>query len=474
MDIQLALTYDDVLLEPQYSRLLSRGQARTDSQLTKKIRLHVPIVSSNMDTVTENQMAIAMAQAGGVGIIHRFLPIDRQAHEIELVKRKQSIIIDDPYCINIAATLGDAWNLIEKTGVHSLLICDDQKKLKGIITSRDMMFAHDRMQKVSELMTPREKLVTAAANVSIDEAKNILKENRIEKLPLVDGDNSICGLITASDIISKANHILSTKDSKGRLIVGAAVGTKNDMIERTTALVSAGADFIVIDIAHGHSDNELNAIKKIKAQFPDLEIMGGNIATAQAAEDLIKAGVDAVKIGIGPGAACITRLVAGVGVPQLTAVMNATKVTRQHGVPACADGGIRHPGDIVKALAAGAQTVMLGSTLAGAQETPGPVISYRDQQFKIYRGMASKTANLSRPQKDKGETYDDVTAEGIEARVPFKGPVQKILNEFVGGLKSGMSYNNAETIEELQQNAKFVQITSAGQSESRSHSNEML
>ena len=473
MEIPLALTYDDVLLVPQKSRIKSRKDVDTSTFVTPKIKLKIPIVSSNMDTVTESEMAIAMARAGGIGIIHRFISIEEQVEEIQKVKRKQNIIIEEPYTVLPSLTIKDLWKMISKHNCFSFLVADESNHLLGIITKRDINFAENVKNTVASYMTPREKLIISSPSIYFQDAKKILHDNRIEKLPLVDGNNYIKGLITATDI-SKAHDDMATKDEKGRLRVGAAIGVKKDYLERAEALIKAGVDFLDVDIAHGHSELEIQAIKELKHKFPDIEIMGGNIATPEAALDLITAGADAIKIGVGPGSACTTRIMAGVGFPQISAVLKIAKACKEKNVPINADGGIKNPGDIVKALAAGAHSVMIGSQLAGTEETPGPVMTYQNQRYKIYRGMASFTANVSRPDKSKNESIDKITPEGIESRVPYRGPAENVLNQFIGGLRSGMSYNNAMTIPELQKNARFVRITNAGLSESHNHSNKII
>ncbi len=472
MQIKTALTYDDVLLVPQKSDIISRQDVNPAGRLTKNILLKTPIVSANMDTVTESKMAIAMALAGGIGFIHRFCSVEYQVKEVERVKRKQNIIIDKPFVVSPKETLLDVKEKIKEYNCKSFLVTDDSQQLMGILTRRDTVFApHDEML-VEELMTPKNKLITAPHDVTPERDREIMNANKVEKLPLVDDDFKIRGLITATDIAKNYNNEAATKDSKGRLIVGAAVGIRGDYMERVDALVKAETDVIVVDIAHGHSENEILVIKKIKEKYPQVEIVGGNVATAKAALDLIKAGADCIKIGVGPGSTCITRTTTGFGVPQLTAVFNAARVCKKHNIPLIADGGIKQPGDMVKALAAGADTVMLGGQLSGTKETPGPTMTYRGQQFKISRGMASLTAALSRP--DAKENADNITPEGVEARVPYRGPMKNIINQYIGGLRSGMSYGNARNISELQANAEFVRITNSGIKESTSHDNMVL
>lgn len=472
MEIKTALTYDDVLLVPKKSEVESRQDVDISSALTKNITLKIPIVSSNMDTVTESRMAIAMSLAGGIGIIHRFCDIETQAREVSRVKRKQNIIIDKPFTVRPDNTLAEVRNKIAELNCGSFLVSDDNQKLLGIITHRDLQFATNEQTLVSELMTPKSKLITADVNVSPDEAKNLMKAYKIEKLPLVDSEFNIMGLITATDISRNINNKQASKDSKGRLLVGAAIGVRDGFLERAKALIEAEVDALVIDIAHGHSVNALRAIEKVKSIYPNINIIGGNIATAQAAKDLINAGVDAVKVGIGPGSICTTRITTGFGVPQLTAILNIAPVCRAANIPLIADGGIKQPADLVKALAAGADTVMIGGQFAGTEEAPGPTLTYKGRQYKISRGMASLTASLSRP--DAKEHFNQITPEGIEARVPYRGPVQNIINTYIGGLRSGMSYGNARNLAELRANAEFIRITPAGVTESGAHDNEVI
>ena len=472
MEIKTALTYDDVLLVPKKSDVQSRQDVDITANLTKNISLKIPLVSANMDTVTENRMAIAMSLAGGIGIIHRFCDIETQVKEVIKVKRKQNIIIDNPFTIHPDRTLAEVKTKITELNCTSFLVTADGHKLLGIITHRDMLFATNDNVLVSDLMTPKSKLITAAPDVSSEEAKALMKSYKIEKLPLVDAEFNIVGLITATDISRNLNNKQASKDNKGRLLVGAAIGVREGFLERAQALVEAEADVLVVDIAHGHSINELRAIDAIRNKYPNINLIGGNIATAQAARDLISAGVQPVKVGIGPGSICTTRITTGFGVPQLTAIFNIAPVCRQAGIPLLADGGIKQPADLVKALAAGSDTVMIGGQFAGTEETPGPTLNYKGRQYKISRGMASLTASLSRP--DAKENFNQITPEGIEARVPYRGPVQNIINQYIGGLRSGMSYGNARNLAELRNNAEFIRITHSGQIESGSHDNEVI
>lgn len=472
MEIRTALTYDDVLLVPKKSTITSRQDVDITTKLTQNISLKIPLVSANMDTVTESRMAIAMSLAGGIGIIHRFCDIETQVREVSRVKRKQNVIIDNPFTVRSDNTLAEVKAKIAELNCTSFLVTDDGKKLLGIITHRDMLFAYNDSVLVSELMTPKSKLITAAQSVSPEEAKNLMKTYKIEKLPLVDADFNIMGLITATDISRNLNNHQASKDSKGRLLVGAAIGVRDGFLERAKALIEAEVDVLVMDIAHGHSINALRSIEQIRKTYPNINIIGGNIATASAAKDLIAAGVQGVKVGIGPGSICTTRITTGFGVPQLTAIFNIAPVCQAAGIPLIADGGVKQPADLVKALAAGADSVMIGGQFAGTEETPGPTLNYKGRQYKISRGMASLTAALSRP--DAKEKINQITPEGIEARVPYRGPVQNVINTFIGGLRSGMSYGNARNLNELRANAEFIRITNSGQIESGSHDNEVI
>lgn len=472
MEIKTALTYDDVLLVPKKSSVRSRSSVDTSTKLSRHLDLKIPLISANMDTVTESRMAIAMSLAGGIGIIHRFCDIETQTKEVIKVKRKQNIIIDKPFTVSPNQTLKEVKDKIQELNCKSFLVTEDGQTLLGILTKRDMMFANNDNIKIQDIMTPRSQLITADYNIDTEQAKELLQNHKIEKLPLVDEAFRIKGLITATDIAKNYNNKNASKDSRGRLLVGAAVGVRDDFMYRAEALIKAEVDVLVVDIAHGHSDNALNAIRQIKMRWPQVELIGGNIATAQAAKDLIQAGVDAVKIGIGPGSICTTRITTGFGVPQLTAIFNIAPVCKQANIPLIADGGIKQPADLVKALAAGANSIMIGGQFAGTEEAPGPTLTYKGRQYKISRGMASLTASLSRP--DAKEQFNQITPEGIEARVPYRGPVQNIINAYIGGLRSGMSYGNAHNLEELRQNAEFIRITSAGVVESGSHDNEVL
>lgn len=472
MEFREGLTFDDVLLVPKFSDITSRSQTNLETKLSRNISLNIPLVSANMDTVTESGMAVAMAREGGLGIIHRFLTIEEEANEVLKVKRSGSVMIENPYFISPKQTIKDAIRYMKEKGVSGLLVTDSESKLAGILTRRDVMFESESTQLVKDVMT--KDVVTAKPGLSLDEAKEILRKNRIEKLPLVDESNHIKGLITTKDITNIENYPVASKDKKGRPLVGAAVGVKGDFMDRAESLLEAGADVIVVDIAHGHSENAVNTIRHIKKAFPDSELIAGNVATAAGAEELIKAGVDAVKVGVGSGSICITRVVTGSGVPQLTAVLDCAKVGRQHDIPIISDGGIRTSGDVTKALAAGASSVMVGSILGGTDESPGSFISKNGKRFKIYRGMASFYASLGRKSKEIGhvsieDDLNDYVAEGVEAMVPYKGSVADILKQLTGGVRSGLSYCGAHTIKQMQENAEFIKISGAGFAESQPH-----
>lgn len=425
-----------------------------------------------MDTVTESAMAVAMARAGGIGIIHRFLTIKEQANEVLKVKRSGSVMIENPYVISLDKTVQDAISYAEEKEISGLLVIDSNSKLVGIVTDRDLLFETDTTNLIKDVMT--KDVVTAKLGVSLDEAKKILHKHRIEKLPIVDESGFIKGLITSKDITNIEDYPSASKDKKGRPLVGAAVGVKGDFMERSESLLEAGADVLVVDIAHGHSENAINTIRNIKKAFPKCELIAGNVATAQGAEDLIKAGVDAVKVGVGSGSICITRVITGSGVPQLTAVMDCAKIGKDHGVPIISDGGTRTSGDATKALAAGASSVMVGSMLGGTDESPGTVLTKNGKRFKIYRGMASLGASLGRKSKETGtisldEDLNDYVAEGVEAMVPYKGTVTDILKQLTGGVRSGLSYCGAHTIPQMQANAEFIKMSRAGFAESQPH-----
>ena len=473
---ETALTYDDVLLVPQYSDVDSRRVLSTKTQLTKKIALQMPIVSANMDVVTESEMAITMAREGGIGMIHRFMTIAEQARQIERVKKAESFIVDHPIMMTETHTVGDVKRVVDETGTGGILILDKNEKLIGIISTRDLLFENDENKLVTEIMT--REVHSAAPGTSLKEAERLLHEYRVEKLPLVDKNGKVAGLVTLKDIMKITQFPKATKDSKGRLAVGAAVGVRDMEMRRVEAALHAGADCIVVDIAHGDSHLEIEMMRNIRKHFPEAQIVGGNVATADGTKRLIDAGVDCVKVGVGPGSICITRQVAGTGVPQLTAIIECAEAARPSGIPIIADGGIRHPGDVAKALAAGAQAVMIGSLLAGTDESPGMVMTRRGHKYKASRGMASLEANIERNKREGNdltqEEIEDYVAEGVEAAVPYRGKAREVLTQLVGGLQSGMSYSGAHTVEELQQKAIFVRMTGAGLKESGPHDVEVI
>ncbi|PIR66949.1 MAG: IMP dehydrogenase [Parcubacteria group bacterium CG10_big_fil_rev_8_21_14_0_10_36_14] len=471
--IKEGLTYRDVLLVPQRSAIPTRKLIDTSSYLTRNIKLKIPIVSANMDTVTEYKMAIAMARMGGIGVIHRFMTIEQEAKEVEKVKRSESYRIDTPYSILPDKTLGEARQLMKRYGVSGLLVVDESGRLEGILTRRDEIYEHDEFKLVRDLMTPKERLIVAYENIELQEAKKILAKHRIEKLPLVNQDNHLVGLITSKDIIKTMEYPNATKDDRGRLRVVAAIGTKEDALDRAKALQEAGADALVIDIAHGHSEMVINTLELLKNYNIKIPIIAGNVATPEAVRDLIAAGADAIKVGVGPGSTCITRLVAGVGVPQFTAVLECAREAEKHGIPIIADGGVAFSGDIAKAIGAGASIVMLGSLLGGTDESPGITLTKKGRKYKVSRGMASLGANINR-EANKNTENSDYVAEGVEAMVPYRGSVAEILNQLVGGLKSGMSYSNAMTVIEMWQNARFCKITDSGWAESKPHDVEVI
>ncbi len=465
-----ALTYDDVLLLPGYSEVLPRD-TDTSTKLTKNITLNIPLVSAAMDTVTEAELAISMALEGGLGFIHKNMTAEKQAAEVRKVKRSQSGMILDPVTLKIEAKVADALKAMREYNIGGIPVVDDTNKLIGIVTNRDLRFQKNMRQPVSEIMT-KDKVVTATDGVGLAEAEDILQEYKIEKLPIVDADGKLTGLITYKDILKNKDKPNACKDEFGRLRVGAAVGVTPDIIDRVTLLVNAGVDVISIDTAHGHSKGVIDTCKKVKAEFPDLDVIVGNIATAEAAVALADAGADAIKVGVGPGSICTTRIIAGVGMPQLSAVYEAVKAVEGRGVPIIADGGIRFSGDLVKAVAAGASSIMIGSLLAGTEEAPGEVIIYEGRKFKSYRGMGSVEA-MEDGSKDRyfQDAEDDVkklVPEGIVGRVPYKGLVSEVLYQLTGGLKAGMGYCGAATVEGLKK-AKFVKITASGSKESHPH-----
>lgn len=473
---ETALTYDDVLLVPQYSDVDSRRVLSTKSWLTKNIALQVPIVSANMDVVTESEMAITMAREGGIGMIHRFMTIAEQAGQIERVKKAESFIVDKPLTMTEAHTVGDVKRVVAETSTGGILILDSNEKLIGIVSTRDLLFEDDDGKRVTEIMS--RPVHSAPPDTPLKEAERLLHEYRVEKLPLVDANGKVVGLVTLKDIMKITQFPTATKDSRGRLAVGAAVGVRDMEMRRVEAVLEAGADCIVVDIAHGDSHLEIEMIKNIRRGFPGAQIIAGNVATADGTRRLIDAGADSVKVGVGPGSICITRIVAGSGVPQLTAVIDCAQAAREYGVPIIADGGIRQAGDVAKALAAGAQTVMIGSMLAGTDESPGIVMTRRGHRYKASRGMASREANIDRNKREGNdltqEEIEEYVAEGVEAAVPYRGRAREVLTQLVGGLQSGMSYSGAHSVEELQQKAIFVRMTGAGLRESGPHDVEVI
>ncbi|MEG0441464.1 MAG: IMP dehydrogenase [Oscillospiraceae bacterium] len=461
------LTFDDVLLVPAESNILP-ADIDLHTKLTKKITLNIPLVSSAMDTVTEYRMAIAVAREGGIGIIHKNMSIGAQAEQVDMVKRSENGVITNPFWLAPGHTLGEADALMAKYRISGVPICDNGK-LIGIITNRDMKFETDMTQLVDDVMTHK-NLITAPEGTTLDEARQILHEHRIEKLPIVDSEFRLKGLITIKDIEKAVTYPNSARDEKGRLRVGAAIGATSDVIDRVKALVDAGVDVLALDSAHGHSHNIIECVRKIKTLYPDVQLIAGNVATAEGTRALIEAGADCVKIGIGPGSICTTRVVAGIGVPQITAVYDAACVAEEYGVPIIADGGVKYSGDLAKAIAAGAQVVMLGSLLAGCEESPGDTEVYQGRQFKVYRGMGSLGA-MACGSKDRyfQESNKKLVPEGVEGRVPYKGPLSETVYQLMGGLRAGMGYCGTPTVEDLRTKAQFIQITSAGLRESHPH-----
>ncbi|HLD57909.1 MAG TPA: IMP dehydrogenase [archaeon] len=469
---RVGLTYDDVLLVPKRSSVISRKDIDVKTRLSRNIELNIPLVSANMDAVTESAMAIAMAREGGIGIIHRFFPIEEQVREVIKVKRSESLIIENPHTITPDRTVREARQLMSEKGIKGLLVTDYNNILVGMLTSRDLLFETDQYKRVQEIMTAGKDLVTAPVGTIMEEARKILHKNRVEKLPIIDREGCIKGLITAKDILRKEEFPQAAKDEKGRLLVGATVGVKKGFLERAAALIEAGTDIIVVDIAHAHSDLALDTVKKLRKAFGNIEIMAGNIATADAAKDLIDADVDSIKVGVGPGSTCVTRIITGAGVPQLTAIMDVAKAAADAGIPVVADGGLRTSGDIVKALAAGASTAFSGFLFAGTEETPGITVLRKGRKFKIYRGSASFGSALGRKERDStDDTIDpnEYVPEGVESIVPYKGSVSEVIKQLIGGLKSGISYCGAKNINEMQKNAEFIRVTDNGVKESGHH-----
>jgi IMP dehydrogenase len=471
----IGLTFDDVLLVPRRSGVSTRRQVDTRTLLCRGIELAIPVVSASMDTVTEARMASAIAREGGIGIIHRFLPIEEHVAEVRRVKRAESVVINTPYTVGPEATVRDAAAFMEEHGSAGILVIDGHRRLLGIVTARDVLFEDQPDRLITAVMTPRERLITAPAGTPVEEAKQILHRHRIEKLPLVDGEGRLVGLITSRDIQSRLRYPQATKDERGRLRVGAAIGVRGDYLERAEALAAEGVDVLVIDVAHGHSDLAFQALAAVRARCPDVPVVAGNVATADGTRELIERGADGVKVGVGPGSTCTTRLVTGAGVPQLTAVLECAAAAAPAGVPVIADGGIRGSGDLVKALAAGAHTAMLGNLLAGTEESPGATISRGGRQYKIYRGMASLwTSAERRGMRQEDELLSEIVPEGIEATVPYRGHVAGVLGQLIGGLRSGMSYCGATTLAELQAHARFVRVTEAGVREGMPHDVDAL
>ena len=475
----LALTFDDVLMVPQYSGICSRNAVTTTTRITPTIECAIPILSANMDTVTEASMAVMMARTGGLGIIHRFLSPERQAAEISRVKRSESYVVAEPLTVSVEADLSTALERMKEAHVSSVIVIHGDGRLAGILTNRDLSLAPEKAGKVSDLMTPADKLVGGEEDITLVEARKRLHQHRVEKLPLVNKGQKVVGLITAQDILKLQKDPQATKDDRGRLRVGAAVGVRSSDIERAGACLEAGADVLVLDIAHGHSKLGIDTVKALKKSFPDAEIMAGNVATPEGVRDLAKAGAVSVKVGVGSGSICTTRIVTGAGFPQLSAVVACSEAAKECGVTIISDGGIRTSGDITKALAAGSHAVMLGSLLAGTTESPGAAVVRDGRRYKVVRGMASLSANVGRMEVDSGaevdpQDWERVVPEGVEAVVPYRGPVRDILHLLVGGLRSGLTYSGASNLEELRERAEFVRITGAGIAESRHHDVDKL
>ena len=463
------ITFDDVLLIPAKSEVVPK-MINLETHLTKKIKLNIPLMSAAMDTVTESDLAIAIAREGGVGVIHKNMSIEKQAGEVERVKRSENGVIRDPFFLAPDNTVFEADQLMARYRISGVPICDENKKLVGIITNRDMRFLTDLNVPIKDYMTTKEKLITLKEGATLDEAKALLCKYKIEKIPLVDDNFELKGLITTKDI-EKANKYPNTaRDEFGRLLCGAAIGVTENVVERAGALLAVGADFLVLDSAHGHSKNIVECLKKIKAAFPDAQIIAGNIATGAAARDLIEAGADAVKVGIGPGSICTTRIVAGIGVPQVSAIFDVYAVAKEYGIPVIADGGIKYSGDLVKAIAAGGDVIMVGSLLAGCEESPGDEEIYQGRRFKVYRGMGS-LASMEKGSKDRyfQEGNKKLVPEGVEGRVPYKGPLSDTVYQLMGGLRSGMGYCGTPTIPELKERGQFIKISGAGLRESHPH-----
>lgn len=467
--VKEGLTFDDVLLIPAESDVLP-NEVDLSTQLTKHIKLNIPLMTSAMDTVTESTMAIAIAREGGIGVIHKNMTIEDQATEVDKVKRSENGVISDPFFLYPQNTAQDAENLMRKYKISGVPICEEDGTLVGILTNRDMRFMTDYSVKIADVMTPKEKLVTAMSGTTLEEAKKILMASKVEKLPLIDQNGKLTGLVTIKDIEKSLKYPNTARDSQDRLLCAAAIGITGDMLDRAKALVDAHVDALVLDSAHGHSKNIMKAVDTVKNAFPQISLIAGNVATAEATEALIKAGADAVKVGIGPGSICTTRVVAGIGVPQITAIYDSAEMADKYGVPIIADGGIKYSGEIVKAIAAGGSVVMVGSLVAGCEESPGETEIYQGRQFKVYRGMGS----LGAMSKGSADRYFQTgtkkfVPEGVEGRVPYKGPVGDTVYQMMGGLRSGMGYVGCHNIQELRTNARFIKITGAGLVESHPH-----
>ncbi len=467
--VKEGLTFDDVLLIPAESDVLP-NEVDLSTQLTKHIKLNIPLMTSAMDTVTESTMAIAIAREGGIGVIHKNMTIEDQATEVDKVKRSENGVISDPFFLYPQNTAQDAENLMRKYKISGVPICEEDGTLVGILTNRDMRFMTDYSVKIADVMTPKEKLVTAMSGTTLEEAKKILMASKVEKLPLIDQNGKLTGLVTIKDIEKSLKYPNTARDSQDRLLCAAAVGITGDMLDRAKALVDAHVDALVLDSAHGHSKNIMKAVDTVKNAFPQISLIAGNVATAEATEALIKAGADAVKVGIGPGSICTTRVVAGIGVPQITAIYDSAEMADKYGIPIIADGGIKYSGEIVKAIAAGGSVVMVGSLVAGCEESPGETEIYQGRQFKVYRGMGS----LGAMSKGSADRYFQTgtkkfVPEGVEGRVPYKGPVGDTVYQMMGGLRSGMGYVGCHNIQELRTNARFIKITGAGLVESHPH-----
>ncbi len=463
-----ALTFDDVLLKPRKSDVLPRD-VDTSTNLTRRLRLNIPLISASMDTVTEAKLAIAIAREGGLGIIHKNLTIAQQAEEVDKVKRSESGVITDPVYLTPEHPIYDAEAIMAKYRISGVPIVDNDKRLVGILTNRDLRFEKNFSRVISDVMT-KHNLVTAPVGTTLEEAQTILQQHKVEKLPIVDENNVLRGLITIKDIEKAKQFPLAAKDAHGRLLVGAAVSTGSDAFDRVNALVKAGVDVIIVDTAHGHSTGVINMVKRIRSLYPDLNLIAGNVATADATRDLIEVGVDAVKVGIGPGSICTTRVVAGIGVPQISAIYECANAAKEYGIPIIADGGIKYSGDVTKAIAAGADVVMIGSLFAGTEESPGEMEIYQGRSFKVYRGMGSLGAMRS-GSSDRyfQEQNKKLVPEGIEGRVAYRGPLSETVYQLIGGLRAGMGYCGTKTLKELQNDTQFIRITSAGLRESHPH-----